>query len=438
MANFNVDEALYLWSLHISPVPAWDRSEEEVRVCSQSFGSSHQRSSCIPIWSITESVERSERFIHSMTKVDNSLAAAEYFRSLPATMGQTYDSSRYKEEDFFLHARPAHVSASSSTARQSLPDRSPTPDFLTGTHSEFNSGRFEAPLFGFSPSPPGMRAASTTAANSEPDIFAFDNTNPSRETSPPQYSQIDIAPNYNQRSLLQPLISSGRSTPRDFPSQRRTRQGMQAFIDLTADPTSPTMPAAISTLTSPRTHGFDEAAVASLHASKRRKVQSPASPIATSFTVRNEPEKIEEVDLRDVDDDTTLSKVLEQQRAETVKSQQNDGNQPIKLSNLQCIICMEPMTNITATHCGRSATCTSFSQLFTLSPIGHLFCHTCLMEALIAGEQQTEPGKAPLSRCPVCRKKVRRHVPGSGAKEAIPLELKFVTKRSLAKDKATQ
>lgn len=59
------------------------------------------------------------------------------------------------------------------------------------------------------------------------------------------------------------------------------------------------------------------------------------------------------------------------------------------------------------------------------------------MEALIAGEQQTEPGKAPLSRCPVCRKKVRRVVPSSTAREAIPLELKLVTKRRLLKDKAT-
>lgn len=109
-------------------------------------------------------------------------------------------------------------------------------------------------------------------------------------------------------------------------------------------------------MTSPRNHGSLEAASASVHATKRRKVQPPASPNTTSFTVRDEPEEIEKVDLRDVDDDTSLSKVLEQQRAETVKSQQNDGNQPFKLSSLQCIICMEPMTNLTATHCGRSST----------------------------------------------------------------------------------
>ena len=64
-----------------------------------------------------------------------------------------------------------------------------------------------------------------------------------------------------------------------------------------------------------------------------------------------------------------------------------------------------------------------------ISP-GHLFCHSCLMEALIAGENQgSEPGKGP-SKCPVCRKKVKR--PGSSKRntgQVVPLEV-MVKKRS--------
>ena len=371
MTDFNVDKPVPdLQSLQISSAPAGAHSEEEVQVlipglweaCTKPHSNSLATSPSGPSQPIvSETVGRNERFNRSMTEADNFLAAAHYLHSRPTTMSQSVHSPRYNEEDFFVHARPAHVSASSSTApRRSLPSRSSTPNFLTGTNTRLNSTRFEAPLFGFSPSPPRLGPASRAAVHLEPDIFALDNTThswemPDHQRSPPRGSQADLAPNHNQRSLGQPSTSSGRSTPRELPPQRRTRLGIEDFIDLTADPTSPPIPVAASTLTSPRTHGSHEITSASVHASKRRKVQPPVSPNAASFAVKDEPEKIEEVDLRDVDDDTSLSKVLEQQRAETVKSQQNDGNQPIKLSSLQCIICMEPMTNITATHCGRSA-----------------------------------------------------------------------------------
>lgn len=51
---------------------------------------------------------------------------------------------------------------------------------------------------------------------------------------------------------------------------------------------------------------------------------------------------------------------------------------------------------------------------------GHLFCHTCLMEALIAGENRAGPGEAKKSQCPVCRKFINR----SKASDIIPLLLK--------------
>jgi hypothetical protein len=51
---------------------------------------------------------------------------------------------------------------------------------------------------------------------------------------------------------------------------------------------------------------------------------------------------------------------------------------------------------------------------------GHLFCHTCLMEALIAGENRAGPGEQKRSQCPVCRKFINR----SKAADIIPLLLK--------------
>lgn len=67
-----------------------------------------------------------------------------------------------------------------------------------------------------------------------------------------------------------------------------------------------------------------------------------------------------------------------------------------------CVICMDNPTDLSATACG------------------HLFCHTCLMEALIAGENRTGPGEAKRSQCPVCRKLLSR----TKASDIVPLLLK--------------
>lgn len=157
---------------------------------------------------------------------------------------------------------------------------------------------------------------------------------------------------------------------------------------------------------------------------------APASPpqpkrtnkrrrISDLIVKEEEESKVEQIDLLDVEDDGRLSQVLEQQQAATIIEQQGRrGDEPTKLSSLQCIICMEPMTDMTVTHCG------------------HLFCHTCIMEALIAGENQGEPGKA-TGKCPVCRKKVSRPKEKTKDKrEIIPLEIKCMTRSSLAKGKA--
>lgn len=36
----------------------------------------------------------------------------------------------------------------------------------------------------------------------------------------------------------------------------------------------------------------------------------------------------------------------------TIKAQKEQASKPVKFSTLQCIICMENMKDLTATHCG--------------------------------------------------------------------------------------
>ncbi|KAI4195858.1 MAG: hypothetical protein LQ350_006933 [Teloschistes chrysophthalmus] len=170
---------------------------------------------------------------------------------------------------------------------------------------------------------------------------------------------------------------------------------------------------------------------------KRRRLSSttipPARPCSTSIreAQNNRPK---EIDLTAIDeDDAYVSTMLREQQASAARAQQRQRDpcadavaqqakeqETTKLSDVMCIICLETMTDMTVTHCG------------------HLFCHTCIMEALIAGENQSNPGDPAkgTSKCPVCRKKiVRPGGKGRDRREIIPLEIKCVTRSQLAKGK---
>ena len=169
-------------------------------------------------------------------------------------------------------------------------------------------------------------------------------------------------------------------------------EDLSDFVDLTADSSPPNMPPANSQRRQPPSRMSRNTSSAPSNPAKRRKTEASQSS--------NRAHKIEEVDLRvsttrgcnpcsgstngtfpprfvisglqlafehknslkregltssqDVDDDAGLSKVLEQQRMATIKAQQEQANKPVKLSTLQCIICMETMKDLTATHCGTS------------------------------------------------------------------------------------
>ncbi|KAF1986887.1 hypothetical protein K402DRAFT_393510 [Aulographum hederae CBS 113979] len=104
----------------------------------------------------------------------------------------------------------------------------------------------------------------------------------------------------------------------------------------------------------------------------------------------------------DLVEDDAEEKLLQKQRADQIKAQQEDRNKVQKFGTITCTICLDTPTDLTATSCG------------------HVFCHTCLMEALISGEQRAaQNGNTTNSKsqCPVCRKNLSR----KNVKDIIPL-----------------
>ncbi|KAF2746189.1 hypothetical protein M011DRAFT_495036 [Sporormia fimetaria CBS 119925] len=124
-----------------------------------------------------------------------------------------------------------------------------------------------------------------------------------------------------------------------------------------------------------------------------------ASGVAASGNSENPFTDIEEIDLSD--DRADLQEILQKQRAEAVKAQEKPTEEATTFNTFNCVVCMDTPTDITATSCG------------------HLFCHTCLMEALIAGENRSTGNEPKRSQCPVCRKNISR----TKSADTIPLLL---------------
>ena len=97
---------------------------------------------------------------------------------------------------------------------------------------------------------------------------------------------------------------------------------------------------------------------------------SPRTQQSTAFISIDSPssdEPDEVLDLTEVDDPQALKKMQEQQRErrqalqeqrdkllhESVQAQAPENKGPFRLGQVQCVICMDNMTDMTATHCGR-------------------------------------------------------------------------------------
>ncbi|KAH7355979.1 hypothetical protein BKA66DRAFT_474274 [Pyrenochaeta sp. MPI-SDFR-AT-0127] len=154
-------------------------------------------------------------------------------------------------------------------------------------------------------------------------------------------------------------------------SAQRPARLPNGYVDLTATPDSPPQ------------RRKREATTPGPSAKRQKRDKASESNKETA-----EPPKVEEVDL--TDDKEPVQEILQKQREDAVKSQTKPEEAPTTFNNITCVICMDSPTDLTATTCG------------------HLFCHTCLMEALIAGENRAGPGEPKRSQCPVCRKNINR------------------------------
>lgn len=123
---------------------------------------------------------------------------------------------------------------------------------------------------------------------------------------------------------------------------------------------------------------------------------------------------IEEVDLTEVNDPSSLAKALSKQREDAVKAAQqstsaDDGEGRTVLTSYKCPICMDVLEDATSTVCG------------------HLFCHKCIMDTLKSSEFQRSDDivwKAK-GRCPICRKPLIRSDKADKTRTLIPLALEL-------------
>ncbi|KAL1592647.1 hypothetical protein SLS60_011063 [Paraconiothyrium brasiliense] len=205
------------------------------------------------------------------------------------------------------------------------------------------------------------------------------------EPSPPAPSFLD--------NILNPVESSSFGYRVSHVSMSPSRQGRQArlsngYVDLTTD--SPD----VSTTTARKTRR--ESPTPGPSTKRQRRNDGTAGQAGGDSPAA----MVEEIDLSD--EKQTVQDVLQKQREEAVKAQAPPEEKNTTFNSFNCVICMDTPTDLTATACG------------------HLFCHTCLMEALIAGENRGNPGEQRRSQCPVCRKNINR----SKGSDIIPLLLK--------------
>ena len=101
--------------------------------------------------------------------------------------------------------------------------------------------------------------------------------------------------------------------------------------------------------------------------SRKRRRYNQGYGLSVESLLSSPSSHVDEVDLTRVEDNAGLQrledeqrqrqerqveKLLEQQQAESIRSQHEQSKRPSRMSDLQCVICMENMTDITATHCG--------------------------------------------------------------------------------------
>ncbi|KIW03450.1 uncharacterized protein PV09_05220 [Verruconis gallopava] len=214
----------------------------------------------------------------------------------------------------------------------------------------------------------------------------------SSNTSPSSTSAAPVESHPSSQSLVSnmPPRNSSRLSENKRPHKRSASQA----VDLDDEEADAEAPSTSAAGTSRKRRNIDTA--------QRRRGSGQGGP-------RSQGEPIVIEDLDDVDEDSEkdeeaekMKETLQRQREEQVKAAQESDKEPPRLNKLQCVICMDSFTDMTATSCG------------------HIFCHECLISALKASEARRFMatgihGKK--SQCPVCRTTLNRSKKG----DVIPL-----------------
>ena len=306
-----------------------------------------------------------ERPLHSSSTLDNTslprLSQDEppphtsivppndlYRRNSPRPMGNTSSSTNTSDIRLRAPAQPRHHTQPLTDNRRRPPAADHSEDWLdhTGTGG---SGRQNS--FGY------------ITGN----LFeTLDQDTPATANSPVTSDGVDINDFLSDISFEQEA--------ENMPATRARRQNGGSFVDLTNDSSPPRS----NTASSRQPRSLKRSAeAASQNRNGKRYKRSEDDDI-----------KVEELDLTN-EAPSAEEELLQAQQQQAIAAQQaaEESKGPLKIGKRQCIICMEPFTNATITHCG------------------HIYCHECLTQALIAGEKNSERG---IGNCPVCRKPVNR------------------------------
>ncbi|KAI9720108.1 MAG: SUMO-targeted ubiquitin ligase complex subunit slx8 [Chrysothrix sp. TS-e1954] len=148
----------------------------------------------------------------------------------------------------------------------------------------------------------------------------------------------------------------------------------------------------------------------------------------TEVKAESQESQPEVIDLADVDDESSLQETLKKQRAEQVQAQTEDldvkKGKGTKLTMMNCTVCLDSPTDLTATICGMSIT-TSRSLTHTDSVAGHAFCRGCLMSWLASSSKRNHPRHP---NCPACRTAINQRTKLGGV-----VNLEIMMKRKTKK-----
>lgn len=242
-----------------------------------------------------------------------------------------------------------HLDTGASTEQQPRTQQQPLyhlspPPSLTQVLNTFSSSQLSSQPSGASQDLP----QSTLDAQSENHSSAasVESEPSSRSISPISWNVLSSDSEPGTHRINDPDLRQESVVASSNPHPNTSQQTSSDFVDLTGE--ADTLLRARMSCASPqrgpnkRRRVGSNASASSPRGNQRRKTQSQNAV----------PPAVEEVDLRDVDDDKGLSKVLEDQRMATIKAQQEQASRPVKLATLSCVICMDQMTDVTATYCG--------------------------------------------------------------------------------------